>query len=156
MPGQAALAYSFGDFQGNISGPGGTINIGSGAGVSDEGITVEFIEETNTMRIGADGSVSHSLHVSRAGKIHLRLLKVSLTNQLLMQMYNFQRTSSINHGQNLLNLTNTVTGDNYSCRQVAFAKAPPNTYAKEAGTIEWEFDAGRIDATLGGAGLLIT
>lgn len=155
---QQAYTYSFLDLHASIQGPGvgGNIPIGNGAGVSEEGITIEATEETNTMHVGADGGVAHSLHASRAGRVIIRLLKTSPTNQQLMQMYNSQRVSSLLHGQNVISIDNLVTGDKYVCRQAAFGRNPTNTYAKEAGMIEWEFQCGRIDTILGGAGLLIT
>lgn len=155
MPGQQTLTYSFEDVKATLSGPGGIIPLGDGAGVAEEGISIEFAEETDTMQIGADGSVAHSLHASKAGKVTVRLLKTSPTNALLTALYNFQRTSSLNFGQNMIVITNVVTGDVYTCTQAAFARYPHNTYAKEAGTMDWEFLAGRIEPTLGGAGLLI-
>lgn len=153
---QKAFTYSFQDVHATIIGPGGTISLGNGAGAAEEGISLEFTEETDTMHVGADGSVAHSLHASRAGKITVRLLKTTPTNALLAAMYNFQRVSSLLHGQNTIAVTNVVTGDVYAGQQVAFARFPTNAYAKEAGTMEWEFNVGRLEVVLGGAGLLLT
>lgn len=152
---QKAFTYSFQDVNSTITGPGGAISLGYGAHVAEEGISVEFTEETDSMTVGADGGVAHSLHASKAGKVTVRLLKTSPTNQQLSQMYNLQRASSLLHGQNVLVVTNVVTGDVYTCQQVAFTKHPANAFAKTAGTVDWEFNAGRIEAVLGGAGLLI-
>lgn len=142
-------SYSFLDVKATIVGPGGSISLGSGAANAEEGISIEFTEETNTMLIGADGSVAHSLHASKAGRIIVRLIKTSQVNALLTEMYNFQRTSSLLHGQNTLVITNIATGDVYTCQQVAFARYPTNTYGKEANVFEWEFEAGKIDPTIG-------
>lgn len=155
MAGQKVLTYSFLDVHGTFTGPGGFASIGSGSGIAEEGISIEMSEETDSMLIGADGSVAHSLHASRAGKITLRVLKTSPLNALLMQIYNFQRESSLNFGQNVIAVANVVTGDAYVGTQAAFTRLPNNAFAKTAGTIDWEFNCGRIDVTLGGAGLLI-
>lgn len=146
------VTYGFSDVQATISGPGGMISLGAGAGPAEEGITVEFTEELDTMAIGADGQVAHSLHASRAGKITVRLLKTSPTNSLLEQMYTFQRSSSRFHGKNVIVISNPVTGDVYTCQQAAFAKFPSNSYSKVAGMLDWEFNAGQIDPTLGRLG----
>lgn len=143
------MTYSFADVQATIIGPGGTVPLGAGSGSAEEGITVEFSEETDTMSIGADGTAMHSLHASKAGRITVRLQKTSPTNYMLTQLYNYQRTSSLFFGQNILEISNPITGDNYTCQQVAFARYPNNNYAKEAGMIEWEFNAGIIDPQLG-------
>lgn len=141
-------AYSFLDVQASIVGPGGNIALGSGAGAAEEGISLEPVEETDTMVIGADGTPMHSLHASKGGKVTVRLLKTSPVNGMLMEMYNFQRASSLNHGQNTISISDIARGDSHTCQQVAFARLPNNAYSKEAGMIEWEFNAGAIDSVL--------
>lgn len=140
--------YSFQDFNASLIGPGGAISLGAGAGVSEEGFTAEFTEDADNMKVGADGTPMHSLNPSKAGKLTIRLQKTSPTNALLSAMYNFQRTSSSNWGQNIFTATDTVRGDVYTCQLVAFVKFPKNDYAKEAGMVEWEFNAGIIDPAL--------
>lgn len=141
--------YSFLDVQASIVGPGGAIAIGSGAGTAEEGISVEPASEMNHMTVGSDGTPMHSLLADKSGRIVVRLLKTSPTNAQLNALQVFQRTSSSNHGQNTLTITNSVSGDVYTCQAVAFAKVPSNTYAKNANMIEWNFDAGIIDPLLG-------
>jgi hypothetical protein len=144
-----ANTYSFLDVQAAIVGPGGSISLGSGAGTAEEGISVEPASEMNRMTIGSDGTPMHSLIADKSGRVIVRLLKTSPTNALLNAMLIFQRTSSANHGQNTLSIGNNVLGDLYTCEQVAFAKVPNNTYAKDANMIEWNFDAGIIFPSLG-------
>lgn len=141
--------YSFLDVQGSISGPGGAFSIGQGAGVAEEGITVEFEEDKDTMTIGAGGSVMHSLHAGKAGKVSVRLLKTSPTNQLLNQLYNFQTTSSVNHGQNVITFRDTARGDVINARESGFMKHPTIVYSKDGPMNEWVFNVGRLDITLG-------
>src|SRR5260221_2909803 len=137
--------YSFLDTLAAIAGPGGTFSIGSGSGNSEEGITVEPSEEIDTMTIGADGSVMHSLHADKSGKVTVRLLKTSPVNALLSAMLAFQRVSGANHGNNTITIKNIFTGDTITCQQTAFAKVPTITYAKDGGMNEWNFNAGIID-----------
>ncbi|WP_250538812.1 MULTISPECIES: phage protein [unclassified Caballeronia] len=143
-----SATYSFLNFNASLIGPGGAISLGAGCGISEEGFTVEFSEDADNMKIGADGTPMHSLNPSKAGKLTVRLQKTSPTNALLSAMYNFQRTSSANWAQNIFTATDTVRGDVYTCQGVAFAKFPKNDFAKEAGMIEWEFNAGIIDPAL--------
>jgi hypothetical protein len=140
--------YSFQDFALTLTGPGGSITLGDGAGDAKEGVTFEFVENANTMVIGADGSVMHSLNPGKGGRATVRLLKTSPTNGKLSAMYNFQRTSSANWGQGVMAGSDIVRGEQYSCQQVAFSKFPNNTFAMEAGTIEWVFDIGVMDPAL--------
>lgn len=148
MP-QPQMVYSFKDFRATLTGPGGTVPLGNDAGVAEEGITIEAIEEIGNLRIGADGSPAHSLRATKAAKCTVRVLKTSPTNAFLQTMLNFQRTSSLNWGQNVLVLTNIATGDNYTNQFVAFTRQPGNTYAKDAGVIDWEFIIGQLDVNLG-------
>lgn len=141
--------YSFKDVVAGLVGPGAVVSIGSDAGVSDEGITVSPTGEFNTMQVGVDGYGQHSLSADRSGKVTVRLLRTSPTNAVLMALANFQRSSSANHGQNTLTITDKTRGDVCTCEQVAFSKIPDLTLAKEAGMLEWTFDAVRISMALG-------
>lgn len=142
-------SYSFLDVQAAIVGPGGAFSLGSGAGAAEEGITIEPTEDLNEMMIGADGQGVHSLHADKSAKITVRLLKTSPTNALLGAMVAFQRTSSANHGQNTITISNTASGDIVTCQQVAFARVPTVNYAKNAGMNEWTFHAIVVDTGFG-------
>jgi hypothetical protein len=141
--------YSFLNFHVTLAGPGGIISLGAGSGSAEEGVDCEFVEDTNKLTIGADGQGMHSLNASRRGKVTVRLLKTSPVNQLLMNMYNFQRTSASLWGQNVMSLNDIARGDNYTCQEVAFVKPPTNKYGKEAGMLDWVFDAIQMDSALG-------
>lgn len=141
--------YSFLEVQCTITGPGGVINLGNGAGAADEGITFSPSGEMNSMMVGADGSGMHSLHADKSGRITVRLLKTSPTNRLLSALYNFQRASASTHGQNTIAMADTVRGDAITAQQVAFAKMPDLNYGREAGIVEWDFMSTKIDIALG-------
>lgn len=141
--------YSFLEVQAAIVGPGGAISLGSGSGAAEEGISVDPTEDINTMTIGADGTGMHSLHAGKSGTVTVRLLKTSPVNALLMAMYNFQTAAATTHGQNTITIADAARGDVITCRQCAFAKAPPLAYGKDAGLNEWSFQAVAIDRSLG-------
>jgi len=141
--------YSFLDVSCSLSGPGGIIALGAGAAVAEEGITFTPTGPMNGMTIGADGEGMHSLFADRSAKATVRLLKTSPTNALLSQMVAFQRASGATHGQNTLALNDASRNDSITGRQVAFAKIPDLTFAKEGGLVEWEFDIVRMDMRLG-------
>ncbi len=142
--------YSFIDVSLAIIGPGGNLTIGGdGAGNAEEGFTVQMLEDKNTMTIGADGSGMHSLHAGNSGIITLRLLKTSTVNNALQVLYDFQRLSSANWGQNTLIVRNPVIGDIGSARGGAFRKFPDLAYAKDGGVNEWAFMCIQIDTILG-------
>ena len=141
-------AYSFLNVQANIVGPGGSFALGQGAGASEEGITISYVEDKNTMTVGADGSVMHSLHAGKAVTVTVRLLKTSPTNAALSQMYNLQTISAAAHGLNTIVVQDSASGDVITVTQAAFKKHPDLVYAKDGNTNEWTFD-GVSDSILG-------
>lgn len=142
-------SYSLQNVLATISGPGGLVPIGSGAAISDEGLSIEMVDKKNTMIIGGDGSGVHSLHASKAASIKIRLMKTSPENAALTVMYNLQTLNSAIWGQNVLIVTDPIRGDDYSCTQVAFAKFPGITWSKDPNVNEWDFDAIEADPILG-------
>lgn len=143
------MTYSFEDVVAAITGPGGSVNLGAGASVSDEGISYEMVEPKNTMVTGADGAGVHNLHAANAARLIVRLLKTSPTNALLSAMYNFQTQSSLFHGKNVIVINNPVSGDNTTATEVAFTKNPNNSYTKDSVPLEWEFEAINLFTVLG-------
>lgn len=141
--------YSFQDVQATLVGPTGFLNLGYGAAVAEEGITIEMDGDKNTMMIGADGEGMHSLHADKSGKVTVRLLQTSPQNAKLQAMYDAQTLSSALHGQNLISISNPVSGDMTIARSCAFKKKPTTNYAKDGKTVEWVFDSVKIDAVLG-------
>jgi Protein of unknown function (DUF3277) len=141
--------YSFMDIAATIVGPGGSFALGYGSGNSEEGITIEMVEDKETLTVGADGSTMHSLHAGNAGTVTLRFLKTSPINQKLAALYDFQRISSATWGNNTIVISDPARGDQISCRDVAFRRWPSVTYAKDGGMQEWSFNAGSIDGILG-------
>lgn len=141
--------YSFQDIVGSITGPGGTIPIGSGSGAGEGGITITPSADKNVMMIGADGSGMNSLIADSSVEVKVTLLKTSPVNAFLQQMYNYQVGSSLTHGQNTISFADVARGDLIVCSNAAFKKQPELTYAKEGSEIEWLFDAISSSVTLG-------
>jgi len=143
------MTYSFLDVVAAIEGEGGSINLATGAGSAEEGITIEPIEDKNIMTIGADGAGMHSLVASEASTVTIRLLKTSPVNGQLSQMYNIQTTSSSKHGKNTVTIRDNQRGDTITLTEVAFKKRPTLNFAKEGGTVEWMLDAAKTETILG-------
>lgn len=141
--------YSFLDVVAAITGPGGSINLAAGAGVADEGITIDPMEDKSTMVIGADGSGMHSLAANEASTVTIRLLKTSPVNAQLQAMYNIQTRSSATHGRNTITVRDVGRGDVIGLTQVAFKKRPSAVYAKDGGLMEWTFDAIKTTQVMG-------
>lgn len=141
--------YSFMDVTASLSAPTGVIDLGQGSANSEEGITQTMGGNKNTMTIGADGEVMHSLHADKSGTITVTLLKTSPVNKKLSLAYNAQSQSSATWGNNVIVIRNTASGDISTARSCAFQKQPDFNNAKEGGTVAWVFDCGKIDQVLG-------
>src|SRR4051812_10193996 len=146
------------DVSATIVGPGGTFALGYGSCTAEEGISTAMVENKNTMTIGADGCVMHSLHAGNGATVTIRFLKTSGTNQLLQQMFDLQKTSSAYWGLNTIVISDPARGDQISCTNCAFQRFAGINYAKEGGMMEWVFDVGRLEAILGDgtAGTMLT
>ncbi len=141
--------YSFIDVAASIVGPGGAFDIGHGSGNAEEGISVSMTGDKNVMTTGADGSVMHSLRADKSGMVTIKLLKTSPTNAKLQTMYNVQSLSSAMWGNNIISITQNVSGDKTMCTTCAFVRQPDNDYAANGDTVEWRFHAGQIDEIRG-------
>lgn len=141
--------YSFLDVTASLTGPTGVIDLGQGSANFEEGITQTMGGNKNTMTIGADGEVMHSLHADKSGTITVTLLKTSPVNKKLSLAYNAQSQSSATWGNNVIVIRNTASGDISTARSCAFQKQPDFNNAKEGGTVAWVFDCGKIDQLLG-------
>lgn len=141
--------YSFLDVTASLTGLTGVIDLGQGSANSEEGITQTMGGNKNTMTIGADGEVMHSLHADKSGTITVTLLKTSPVNKKLSLAYNAQSQSSATWGNNVIVIRNTASGDISTARSCAFQKQPDFNNAKEGGTVAWVFDCGKIDQLLG-------
>jgi hypothetical protein len=144
-----STTYSFKDVKATIVGPGGFINLGDGSAAAEEGIEFAPSEDIGSMQIGADGSGIHSLHADQSGVVTCRFLKNSPANQLLSAMAAFQRASGAAYGNCTIECRDTQRGDVWVCTQVGFKRIPNVKYAKDADVIVWEFNAIRMQMTLG-------
>lgn len=145
----AAYTYSFADVQAAIKGPNGSFSLGSGAGPSEEGISITMAEDKGTLTVGADGTGMHSLHAAKHGTVTVRVLKTSPVNSLLMDMYRLDTSSGANYGQATITVRDPIRGDSITCSFCGFRKAPDISFAKEGGVNEWSWNAAEIDQVLG-------
>jgi hypothetical protein len=142
-------AYSFLNIVAAIAGPGAAFNLGAGAAVAEEGITIAPAEDKNVMVIGADGKGQHTLVANNAGMVTVRLLKTSPTNGLLQLAYDLQSASSALWGQNVITIADKARNELHTCQACAFKKKPEIVYDKSGPMIEWTFDSQSINSVLG-------
>jgi hypothetical protein len=137
------------DVAASLAGPTGNVDLGYGAAVAKEGITIARNSDRNKLTIGADGSGMNSLNADRSGLITVRLLKIAPANAVLMQMLDAQQLSSSLWGQNTIVIRQLVSGDISTSSQCSFKKVPEIVYAEEGGLLVWEFDSINIGSVLG-------
>ena len=133
----------------NDAATGASIQIGSDAGVAEEGITVVAVDSVGHMVIGADATAMQVLQATRGARLTVNLLKTSPTNSALMALVEAQRKSGALWGRNNISITNIATGDNVEAAQVAFEKIPDNTYDKGGKMFAWTFLVGDATQILG-------
>ena len=141
--------YSFMDVSATIAGVGGVVDLGYGATVAEEGISIVQTEDRNLMTVGADGEVMHTLRAGKSGTVTVSLLKISPTAAKLQRMFNLQQLGSAVWGQNVILIRQTAAGDVIACRSCAFVKVPDTSYAKDGDILPWAFHAGKIDIERG-------
>lgn len=141
----ASGVYSFMDVVATLTGPGGSIDLGYGAAVAEEGISIAQTEDRNMMMIGADGEGMHTLRAGKSGTFIVHLLKTSPTAKKLQNMFNLQSVSASVWGQNIITMEQTTSGDKIVGRMCAFQKVPDTSYAKDGDVLQWAFHSIKID-----------
>jgi len=150
----AIFTYSFLDTLATLqdAATGQFFPIGAGAGIAEEGITVEQVADIDDMFIGIDGIPVHSLVANKGAHVTVRVLKTSPVNFFLQNLLQLTRNSAATWGQITISVANGPLGDNITNQFCAFAKVPMITYAKDAGMNEWRFNVGICDVLLGNGG----
>lgn len=141
--------YSFMDVTASLTGPTGVVDLGYGAAVAKEGITVALANARNTMTVGADGEGMHSLKADKSGTVTVRVLQTSSVNAKLQALYNAQALSSSLWGNNVITIRNKANSETTVCRSCAFQKQGDITYSEEGQMREWVFDCVKIDTVTG-------
>ena len=141
--------YSFMNITATLAGAQGVIDLGYGAAVTKEGITVTMAQERDAMVVGADGEVMHSLRMDKSGAVIVRLLYTSPTNAKLQTMFDAQTLTSSGWGANVLTIRNKDNDEVITCRDVAFTRSPDRNYAEDGQFLEWSFNCGKIDVITG-------
>lgn len=141
--------YSFMDVTASLTGPTGVVDLGYGAAVAKEGITVALTNARNTMTVGADGEGMHSLKADKSGTVTVRVLQTSSVNAKLQALYNAQALSSSLWGNNVITIRNKANSETTVCRSCAFQKQGDITYSEEGQMREWVFDCVKIDTVTG-------
>lgn len=142
--------YAFTDSHVSIVGPGGNFSVSEG-GIAEEGISFDMAEDKNIMTMGADGQGMHNLVASDAAECVIRLLKGSPVNAQLDNMYNFQKSKGgLFHGSNVIKVTQSTSGDNFSGIGGAFKRRPRIVYAKSGGMMEWPIQLISFNGKIGG------
>lgn len=142
-------AYSFMDVTASFIGPGVVIDLGSGSGTAEEGISVSMTGAKNNLTLGIDGEGMNTLLPGKSGTVTVNLQQTSPVNKKLSLAYNAQSQSATTWGNNVIVIRNNTSGDVVTARGVAFSKHPDQNFARQGGTLSWVFDCIKIDQVLG-------
>ena len=140
-------AYSFADVTLALAGPN-NLNFYI-TGEAEEGISIEFEGNKNTMTPGAGGDIMHSLRAAQPGRLIIRLLQTSSCNAVLSNAWSYQTASAATHGQMTATVNDPVRGDLWSCLGTAFGNHANGGWATVGGMREWALDVGRVIPKLG-------
>lgn len=150
--------YSWADVLFAIDGPSGSISCGGAdaSGIAKDGLSVSMSEDKGSLTTGLDGGYMHNLHVAAPGTITLRCLKTSILNARLNAMYKGDTASSATYGKNKISIRDVVRGDDIEATGAGFRKLPDNSFGEDGGIMEWVFNCGLINQTLGTGDAQIT
>lgn len=148
-------AYSFADVTLAVAGPN---NLNAYiTGEAEEGFSIEFEGQKNTMMVGAGGDVMHSLRVAQPGRLLIRVLKTSSSNKILSDAWIYQVGSAATHGKMTWTVTDAANADLWVLTGVAFNNHTNGAWATVGNAQEWTLDCGRITPKLGaGTDLTLT
>lgn len=119
-------------------------------GLAQDGdaISVTFDEDHVTKAVGMDGEVARAMNANRTGKITVRLMATSLTNQLLSAAKELDAASGTAYYP--LTVKDASGLDIHFAKEAWILKTPDSSYSKEIGIREWVFDCGQLISNPGG------
>lgn len=125
----------------------GTI-IFQGLAQDGDAISVAYDEDHVTKDVGLDGEVAWAMNANRTGKITVRLMATSLTNQLLSAA---KELDALNGTAVYPFIVKDASGlDIHFAKESRILKTPDSSYSKEIGVREWVFDCGQLISNPGG------
>lgn len=109
----------------------------------DDAVTIEPLEDTGTMLVGADGSSIFSQSANEGATITLRLQHTSPTHRLLHQRYARQRARGVRVVGFPVNVIDVDSNEGGSADQVFIQRAPTDSKGTNAGVREWVLVTGQ-------------
>lgn len=113
-----------------------------------DAISVAYDEDHVTKRVGLTGEVVRSINRNRTGKVTLRLLASSMSNDLMSAAANLDRLDGSAVFPFLLKDLSGLTL--IATPEAWIMKTPGPAFGKEIGTREWVLDCGQLEMFNGG------
>lgn len=107
-------------------------------------------EATFTKKVGADGKVSRSKTLNRAGKVTITLMSTSLSNDFLSALHILDRDAPNGAGIVPLYIRDRSGRALYTAAQAWVAKAPDVSFDREATPRAWEIEFSKLERSDGG------
>jgi hypothetical protein len=111
-------------------------------------VTVERNEDAFSLLVGADGESTRSKNSNKSGKVTLRLLSSSASNDYLSEMQLADELSG--NAPSGLMIKDTFGTSIATAATAWITKQPSSAYGKEAGTREWVIETDELIQFTGG------
>lgn len=103
----------------------------------DDAASIEPMDDTGSLMVGADGSSIFSQSANEGARITLRLQHTSPTHRLLRQAVELQRAPGYRVTGFPVSIIDVDTGEGGSCDQAFIMKEPTDAKGKTAVAREW-------------------
>lgn len=113
-----------------------------------EFVTVERNEDAFSLLVGADGESTRAKNANRSGKVTIRLLASSASNDYLSELQVADELSG--NGVFGLMVKDARGTSIYTAATAWINKQPPAAFGKDAGTREWVIETDELIAFAGG------
>jgi hypothetical protein len=116
--------------------------------IDGDAITIEMNNDEWELVMGCDGEGTRGKSNDLSGRITIRLMGSSSSNQILSSFRNIDNSTGL--GQVPILIKDLFGLDQATVRAAWCVKAPPVNYGKTPGQREWVFESAKIELTLGG------
>lgn len=116
-----------------------------------EFVTVERNEDTFSILVGADGEACRSKNSNKSGKVTIRLMASSQSNDYLSELQLADEISG--NSPSPLQIKDSFGTSIHTAVTAWVVKSPTSAYGKDSGTREWVIETDELVAFVGGSSI---
>lgn len=113
-------------------------------------IKISQTEEGFTYKQGVDGEGTRSATGARLARVTITVMQTSAANAYFSALYNGDIATEGGAGIVPIGIKDLGGLDLFASKEAWIVKMPDRAYAKEAGTVDWEFDCHNAQSFAGG------